>query len=404
LKVINKYLPTYLIIGISGIPFLLNDNVLIIYFLYILIRVFQTKTKILWIEVFTILAFVIIFCIQYYVFKNFSFMTLAGIVLRMLTGLFYLKIEGKEFITKYIKTMYFICLISMVIYLLFNLLPGLYEYTMRNAFENKGEWISLRTIFIYQFSPICPVSRNIGPFWEPGVFGIFINISLFFKLFLEREKLNKAFLEIASLLTTLSTTNYLILFVLLTFYFTMDSKHIMRVVYLIGSITLFIIIFLNTDFLYNKLSTQIEQAKVEKLILNEGRFVSIIRDYGDFKKSWMTGTGFSLKNRLYYSPWRAYSNCGFTDIVVKLGLLGSIFYFTLFFRGTSRILRYYNNKSIFLISILFLLVVFIASISEVVYSMSLFLGIAILGASERTSYSLIQRENILENPAGYNQA
>ena len=127
-----------------------------------------------------------------------------------------------------------------------------------------------RTIFIYQFNPICPVSRNSGPFWEPGVFGIFINISIFFKLFLEKAKLNRALLEIASVLTTFSTTNYLILFLLLTFYFAMSSKHIIRLIYLVGSITLFMVIVLNTDFLYNKISTQIEQAKVEKLILNEG--------------------------------------------------------------------------------------------------------------------------------------
>ena len=122
----------------------------------------------------------------------------------------------------------------------------------------------------------------------------------------------------------------------------------------------------------------------------KGRFVSIIRDYEDFKKSWITGTGFSLKNRLYFSPWRAYSNCGFTDIVVKLGLFGSIFYFVLFYRGTSRILKDYTDNNIILLNSIFILIIFLAGISEIVYSMSLFLGIVIMGASKQTSYSLIR--------------
>jgi hypothetical protein len=379
-----------LIIGISGIPFLLNDTALIIFFLYILIRVFQTKTKILWIEMFTVLAFTILFCIQYFVLKNFSFMTLAGIILRLLAGLFYLKVEGKEFIVKYVKTMHVICIISMIAYILFNAIPNLYEYVLQHAFKNVGEWNFTKTIFIYQFSPINLVTRNIGPFWEPGIFGVFINISLFFRLFILKEKLNHALLEIVSVITTFSTTNYLIFFVLLTFYFTIYSKHIIKLIYLFSAVTLFSLIFLNSDFLYDKVVTQIEEAKIEQVILNEGRFVSIIRDYADFKKSWVTGTGFSLKNRFYFSPWRTHSNCGFTDIVVKLGLFGSLFYFILLYRGISGILKYYADGSGFLLNIIFLLVIFLAGISEIVYSMSLFLGIVIIGASKQTSYSIIR--------------
>jgi hypothetical protein len=327
-------------------------------------------------------------------------MTLAGTILRMLIGLFYLKVEGREFIPKYVKTMHYICLISIIVYILFNLVTNLHEYVLQHAFRNAGEWNFTKTIFIYQFSPINLVSRNIGPFWEPGIFGIFINLSLFFRLFVLKDKLNRTLLEIISVITTFSTTNYLILFVLLTFYYAIYSKHIIKLIYLISAITLFGFITLNSDFLFAKVATQIEEAKIEKVILNEGRFVSVIRDYKDFKKTWATGTGFSIKNRFYYSPWRTHSNCGFTDIVVKLGLLGSLVYFILLSRGISVILKYYSNGSGFLLNIILLVLIFLAGISEIVYSMSLFLGIVIIGSSKQTTYSLISMsEGIPENPA-----
>jgi hypothetical protein len=382
-KIINKYLSTYLIIGISAIPFLLNDIALVAFFIFILIRVFQTKTQILWVELFSVLAFVSLFCLQFYIYKNFSLITLIGTMLRMISGLFYLKVEGEEFIPNYVKTMRFICITSMIAYLLFNAIPGLYEYLAQNAFENSGDWASTRTIFIYQFSPINLITRNIGPFWEPGVFGIFINISLFFRLFILREKLNRVLLEIISVITTFSTTNYLILFVLLTFCYSFYSEHKIKLLYLFAIIALFVFVFLKSDFLNEKVMTQLGEAQFTVRNTEEGRFVSIIRDYDDIKKSWMTGTGFYSKNRFYYSPLRTSSNCGFTDIVVKLGLIGSILYFILLFRGTSRIVRYSTERSVFLLNSVLFLSIFLASIGEMVYSMSLFSGIAILGSSRQ---------------------
>lgn len=332
--------------------------------------------------------------LQFYVYNNFSFETLAGTILRMLVGLLYLKVEGKEFVPKYVKTMYFICLLSMIAYLLLNVFPSFYEYLNQNAFENLSEWDSTRSIFIYQFSPNNPVERNIGPFWEPGVFGIFISISIFFKLFILKEKLYRSLLEITSIVTTFSTTSYLILFLLLTLYFAFYFRYIIKIILLPVYVTLFIFIFVNSDFLNYKVTTQLDEVQITKRDSEEGRFVSIIRDYEDIKKSWVTGTGFYSPNRFYFSPWRTNSNCGFTDMVVKLGLIGSILYFILLYRGTCKIIKYYTNRGVLLLNIILLLAIFLASISEIVYSMSIFLGIAILGSSKQTSYSLLPRRKV----------
>jgi hypothetical protein len=168
-------------------------------------------------------------------------------------------------------------------------------------------------------------------------------------------------------------------------YYAFYSTHKIRIVYLFSFIALFVFIFLNSDFLKDKVTSQFEEAKFIDSVNGEPRFVSIIRDYNDLEKTWVTGTGFYLKNRFYYSPWRTNSNCGFTDIVVKLGFLGSLLYFILLYKGTSKILKYAEDRTGFFITFIFIIAIFIAGISEMVYSMTLFLGIAILGTSKQYS-------------------
>lgn len=58
--------------------------------------------------------------------------------------------------------------------------------------------------------------RNSGFSWEPGAFGCFLIIALMFNLFLNKFKLDKkSYLFIIAIITTISTTDYLALIILL---------------------------------------------------------------------------------------------------------------------------------------------------------------------------------------------
>ena len=200
-----------------------------------------------------------------------------------MSGLFYLKVEGEEFVPNYVKTMRFICITSMIAYVLFNAIPGLYEYLAQNSFENSGEWSSTRTIFIYQFSPINLITRNIGPFWEPGVFGIFINISIFFRLFILKEKLNRTFTR--NYFSNINLFDYKLynIICVVNFYYAYYSEQKIKFLYLVSIVALFVFVFIKSDFLNEKVMTQLGEAQFIVRNTEEGRFVSIIRDYDDIK-------------------------------------------------------------------------------------------------------------------------
>lgn len=72
-------------------------------------------------------------------------------------------------------------------------------------------------------------ARNCGPFWEPGAFQGFLNLSLWFELTLNRKrdfywKIRVA-VFIVAVLTTLSTGGYVVLFTILLFYFLQERKN-----------------------------------------------------------------------------------------------------------------------------------------------------------------------------------
>ena len=106
---------------------------------------------------------------------------------------------------KYLQIMYVICIISLVCWLL-----GLLGIPIWNWLPSSGAG-QYKTLFFYAFDIYKGYisERNNGPFWEPGVFQIYINIALIFLLF-NKKKLNikYLFVYLFALITTISTTGY----------------------------------------------------------------------------------------------------------------------------------------------------------------------------------------------------
>lgn len=74
-------------------------------------------------------------------------------------------------------------------------------------------------IFFYAFRDTVELfHRNCGLFWEPGVLQVFMNILLFLTLFVRKSKIN-AVLAVVIILSTVSTTGFVIMAVQLAYYF-----------------------------------------------------------------------------------------------------------------------------------------------------------------------------------------
>lgn len=96
---------------------------------------------------------------------------------------------------------------------------------------NNWSWLPMsgdgqyNTLFFTVIDNMGSPMRNPGPFWEPGVFQMYINIALIFLLF-SKEKVNRYQLIIFlfALFTTFSTTGFICFFIILLAYYSRNDK------------------------------------------------------------------------------------------------------------------------------------------------------------------------------------
>lgn len=71
-------------------------------------------------------------------------------------------------------------------------------------------WQTIRLSFLQRYVPRCN-----GPFWEPGYYQIYLNLGLFYALFINQFKGRHVLLFILAILSTTSTMGMIIMFILL---------------------------------------------------------------------------------------------------------------------------------------------------------------------------------------------
>ena len=143
------------------------------------------------------------------------------------SALFYSRQENKKLFVRHLflvlKIIMFHALINFLIYPLVN--SQLVEIS-----NNRYSCYTFYNLFFYLknthgFSDLgVELVRNQGVFWEPGVLQIFLNLLLFIILFVEKKKGVIYWLTILTILTTVSSTGYLIMFVQLILSIRSDFK------------------------------------------------------------------------------------------------------------------------------------------------------------------------------------
>lgn len=114
-------------------------------------------------------------------------------------------IPFKRFIKIYINLMVFITFISLCVY--FSIRIGSLWWKIL-PLTNNGDTYSM--IIVGISSNMARLDRNYGPFWEPGVFQVYLNFSFLFQLYKgNSERLWKNVILFLGLITTFSTTGYI---------------------------------------------------------------------------------------------------------------------------------------------------------------------------------------------------
>lgn len=189
------------IIALTGFEFFFRDNTI----LYLIIGpvsyvLFLLKGKKISPKLLSILGLLfLLFLFQSLTF-NLPYNIVFTGVLRFFIYFLIVSVVGLRFNKVYINIMYFLCLISLFLFALSSVFPFFYEFLLvisKNITslgindETYEHWSNpSQTIIIYVI-PLINAMRNCGPFWEPGMFSVFISIALAINLISSRKVFEK---------------------------------------------------------------------------------------------------------------------------------------------------------------------------------------------------------------------
>jgi hypothetical protein len=299
---------------------------------------------------------------DFVVFALFAFLTLGhllsfgsivipaslGLLIRLSIALLAVRLIS-DFRRRYVTVIYFLSLVSLMFWL--PTVIGIDMQSLLSALRVPTEAGGFH-IGIHNFKDEYGVGvRNMGMFWEPGAFAGYLALALFFMIGSGQNKGSqkmRALVVIAALLSTQSTTGYIALAVLATFYahdIKMVKDKMMRLV-------VFSVVFLalgggaylastQVSFLGEKISEQIKLTFAEDGASRINRFGNLLYDL-----EWIAerpGLGWSANPETRLSADSevvdliARQGNGLSGFAVKFGLVGLVVFVGFFVKTTRRI-------------------------------------------------------------------
>ena len=219
--------------------------------------------------------------------------------------------------------------------------------------------------------------RNSGPFWEPGAFGGFALIALIFNVIKRRTLGNKKNLVfILAIITTLSTSAVIALFVLISLYYIQLSRSMLKFILAPIIVSLAWFSYYELEFLGKKITENTNNIEGGT---TSNRFVSALTDLEDIKKFWVFGRGFNEETR--YNKDRLddkekHRNNGVTAILVNIGIFGGLAYFLLIANSFKALCRQVNLPLQFVAVIM--LIMLIIGFSEGYFTKVFFIALTML--------------------------
>lgn len=394
-----SYLLLFLLLAYSGNPvFTQNKLFLIIFGVLIFIILFFSKIKFDFLfnkRLFQyVFYFLIIFFLQIVVLDFVSFEGVIYFCFKILIGAIIVYLLGYSFRDKYLNLMFFLGTISIVGFLInvFGIkIPAIVEIRDNSSIIIFGTYNSF-----FDSGPM----RNSGMFWEPGAYsGYLLLIPLLYmgdlaELWNLHKK--KCIILAIALLTTLSTTGYIVIFLILIYYLMVKSRQKLVVYLILPFIFIGIYtIFTRLDFLGEKIESQVGDTNFSN---NRGgdfspdRFGAFAFDLHYIIKHPLIGNGLHSITRYAdhqflvndeESGVMSHGN-GFTNFVASMGIISMCLIFFLIYK------RFPFSKldSIFVIMMLFLMLQ-----GEQFLNYPLFLVLPFIMIPKTNEFKLIKNSN-----------
>ncbi len=272
---------------------------------------------------------------QYLVLQSVSVQGMLNLLLKFLLGGIVINKLKEQFNWILFKVVADLSLVSLFFYLLVNIFRVNLPYI--DIGNDHVSYIIYTAIFNEH------IIRNCGMFWEPGAFGGILTLCLA----LNFNNLNyywinhryKFLFIILALVTSQSTTGYLVSFIIFLFVFSNKRNFLFVPVFLIA----FIYIYQTNEFLSEKIESQSENAQLlDKGEFSQSRFGSAIFDWHYIQKHPLIGNG--LVNKTRYSDHQYLFNMvnndgigsgnGFTGTIASLGIIFMFVFFYYLWKAT----------------------------------------------------------------------
>jgi len=281
--------------------------------------------------------------------QKFSFITLIGVTLRVIMPYLMVKIIGTQFFEKVIRYVYVLSIIGLVLFSIQLVYPDLFftfsdrlNFMTQSEQHEAGGWY----IFVYMFSGWA-TARNCGFAWEPGAYSCILIFLLSFQLAKEKFKIDKySLVFIVALITTLSTSGFMALFLILISILIYRKKILVNPFYLIGMFALIafsIFFFRTSDFMLQKIDRYVENEKVETEHFTGMERINRIEEFNrGLEQSfyWPLGNGILDSDYRIKKHGNAIGPNSLSTILMQWGWVGMIF----FLFTTTGVFYFYNRK------------------------------------------------------------
>lgn len=394
-KTFYDYFVLYLLIATTAVPFFFDSQVFLIIGMIISGVIFFSRGLRIDKYLFLVcLPFLLLEIFQDLYYNSFVLETFASIFIKLTFCYFVVRILSLNFFSYYVKLIKGICLLSLFFYLatfipgVFNFLHSTVSPILKAPFQRANEFYSEhKTIIVYTLDQeLVSTFRNPGPFWEPGIFSIFILIALLFNTILYKVLFNRTnIILLITLFTTISTTGILGFFIFLFAYYYINSNSPYKLFHILIIISASLYIFFEMPFLSEKVELNIELSDQ-----TGSRFGSFMADWKLFKESPFIGWGrgkmrFGENKELFFSQ-ESHRNNGVSALLTQYGIIFTIFYFSLYYYSFRTFCKKYNNNLKF--ALFCLIIIMFIGFSQTIFTRQFFLSFLFIGLLSKNNLAV----------------
>ncbi len=310
---LKEYLPLFLLLCFSGNPEITSEfyskPLLVIYavifLIYTRVIIGIKMPETIWIRLTGVLSFILILIICQYLILDFvSYPGVLAIVLKLFLVIYtflYYQYKKLNFFHIYIKILTFLVIVSIPFFLLNYI--GFYGVETGSTFR--------RTFFLYtSYSTLIYYSgiRNAGMFWEPGAFAGYLIIAVIFVAlrngkFIIGNYRNEIFWIVIGLITTMSTTGFIALGLIINIYIFQNYGWVKYVILPVTIIAIYWAYF-QLDFMQEKIENQYESSReMQQKDISNSRFGALTMDLQYIQSQPLFGNGLDIKTRYRFHPW-----------------------------------------------------------------------------------------------------